>query len=150
MSSVPDGDWIIETKFDGYRILARVEGDEVRLYTRNGNDWTEKLQQVADCIAELGLTRAWLDGEIVVLNDAGIPDFNRLQNAIDNARTREIVMFVFDVPYLGDQDLRSVPLVARRQLLQELFDKRESSTVRFSQAFEVAPSQLWAPPATWG
>ncbi|MDP1205735.1 ATP-dependent DNA ligase, partial [Klebsiella pneumoniae] len=51
-------------------------------------------------------------------------------------------MFVFDVPYLGDQDLRSVPLVARRQLLQELFDKRESSTVRFSQAFEVAPSQL--------
>src|SRR5256885_14238814 len=68
-----------------------------------------------------------------VLNDAGIPDFNRLQNAIDNARTRDIVMFVFDVPYLGDQDLRSVPLVARRQLLQELFDKRESSTVRFSQ-----------------
>ena len=142
VSSVPDGDWIIETKFDGYRILARVEGGEVRLYTRNGNDWTEKLQQVADGIAELGLTRAWLDGEIVVLNDARIPDFNRLQNAIDNARTRDIVMFVFDVPYLGDQDLRSVPLVARRQLLQELFDKRESSTVRFSQAFEVAPSQL--------
>ncbi|MFD1709288.1 exodeoxyribonuclease III [Ottowia flava] len=97
VSSVPEGDWIIETKFDGYRILARVEGDEVRLYTRNGNDWTEKLQQVADGIAELGLTRAWLDGEIVVLNDAGIPDFNRLQNAIDNARTRDIVMFVFDV-----------------------------------------------------
>ena len=142
VSSVPEGDWIIETKFDGYRILARVEDEEVRLFTRNGNDWTEKLQQVADGIAELGLTRAWLDGEIVVLNDTGIPDFNRLQNAIDNARTRDIVMFVFDVPYLGDQDLRGVPLSARRQLLKELFDERENGTVRFSQAFEVAPSQL--------
>ena len=142
VSSVPEGDWIIETKFDGYRILARVEDDEVRLFTRNGNDWTEKLQQVASGIAELGLTRAWLDGEIVVLNDSGIPDFNRLQNAIDNARTRDIVMFVFDMPYLGDQDLRGVPLAARRQLLKELFDERENGVVRFSQAFEVAPSQL--------
>ena len=142
VSSVPEGEWIIETKFDGYRILARVEDEEVRLFTRNGNDWTEKLQQVADGIAELGLTRAWLDGEIVVLNDAGIPDFNRLQNAIDNARTRDIVMFVFDMPYLGDQDLRGVPLAARRQLLKELFDERENGIVRFSQAFEVAPSQL--------
>ena len=142
VSSVPEGDWIIEAKFDGYRILARVEDDEVRLFTRNGNDWTEKLQQVANDIAELGLTRAWLDGEIVVLNDAGIPDFNRLQNAIDNARTRDIVMFVFDMPYLGDQDLRGVPLAARRQLLKELFDERENGIVRFSQAFEVVPSQL--------
>lgn len=142
VSSVPEGDWIIETKFDGYRILARVDNDEVRLFTRNGNDWTDKLRQVADAIAEFGLTRAWLDGEIVVLNDAGIPDFNRLQNAIDNARTRDIVMFVFDMPYLGDQDFRGLPLAARRQLLKELFSERESDIVRFSQAFEVTPSQL--------
>jgi len=142
VSSVPEGEWIVETKFDGYRILARVEDDEVRLFTRNGNDWTAKLQLVADAVADLGLTRAWLDGEIVVLNDAGIPDFNRLQNAIDKARIRDVVMFVFDMPYLGDQDLRAVPLAGRRRLLKELFDGRESGIVRFSQAFEAAPSQL--------
>ncbi len=142
VSSVPEGDWVIETKFDGYRILARVEDNEVRLFTRNGNDWTGKLPQVAEGVAELGLTRTWLDGEIVVLNDAGIPDFNRLQNAIDNARSQDVVMFVFDMPYLGDEDLRAVPLSARRQLLKAVFDERESSTVRFSEAFEVAPSQL--------
>jgi len=142
VSSVPEGNWIIETKFDGYRILARVEGDEVRLFTRNGNDWTNKLQGVANAIAKLGVTRAWIDGEIVVLNDSGLPDFNRLQNAIDNARTRDVVFFAFDVPYLGDQDLRDVPLSARRQLLKELFNKRENNVVRFSPAYEVVPSQL--------
>lgn len=142
VSSVPEGDWIIETKFDGYRILARVEGDEVRLFTRNGNDWTDRLQGIADAVARLGVTRAWIDGEIVVLNDAGLPDFNRLQNAIDKARTRDIVFFAFDLPYLGDQDLRDVPLSARRQLLKELLDKRANSVARFSPAFEVAPSQL--------
>lgn len=141
-SSVPEGEWIIETKFDGYRILARIEDDEVRLFTRNGNDWTDKLQGVADAIADLGVTRAWIDGEIVVLNDAGVPDFNRLQNAIDNARTPDVVFFAFDVPYLGDQDLRDVPLSARRQLLKELFDARGNSVARFSPAFEVVPSQL--------
>jgi bifunctional non-homologous end joining protein LigD len=142
VSAVPEGDWIIETKFDGYRVLGRIDGDDVRIFTRNGNDWTEKLQPIADGLAQLGLTSAWLDGEIVVLNDAGIPDFNRLQNAIDNARTAEIVLFVFDVPFLGGMDLRSVPLVSRRKVLEELFAERESEIVRFSQAFEVAPAQL--------
>lgn len=142
VSTVPEGDWIIETKFDGYRVLGRIDGDDVRIFTRNGNDWTEKLQPIADGLAELGLTSAWLDGEIVVLNDAGIPDFNRLQNAIDNARTAEIVLFVFDVPFLGGMDLRSVPLASRRKVLEELFAERESEIVRFSQAFEVAPAQL--------
>ncbi|MFN9470336.1 non-homologous end-joining DNA ligase [Acidovorax sp.] len=142
VSAVPEGDWVIETKFDGYRVLGRIDGDDVRIFTRNGNDWTEKLQPIADGLAQLGLTSAWLDGEIVVLNDAGIPDFNRLQNAIDNARTAEIVLFVFDVPFLGGMDLRSVPLASRRNVLKQLFQERESEVVRFSQAFEVAPSQL--------
>ncbi|WP_436147511.1 DNA ligase D [Acidovorax sp. LjRoot194] len=142
VSAVPEGDWVVETKFDGYRVLARVEGDSVRIFTRNGNDWTAKLQSIADAVAELGLTSAWLDGEIVVLNDAGIPDFNRLQNSIDSAHTRDIVFFVFDVPFLGGMDLRAVPLVDRRAVLQQLLGERHSDTVRFSDAFDVAPAQL--------
>ncbi|RYF51831.1 MAG: exodeoxyribonuclease III, partial [Comamonadaceae bacterium] len=142
VASVPEGDWVIETKFDGYRVLARIEGDDVRIFTRNGNDWTDRLRSLADAINALGLSSGWLDGEIVVLNDAGVPDFNALQNSIDSARTRDIVMFVFDVPFLGDMDLRSTPLRARRSLLKNLFDERQSDTIRFSPAFEVAPAQL--------
>lgn len=142
VSSVPEGDWVIETKFDGYRVMARIDGDDVRIFTRNGNDWTDRLRPIADAVAQLGLTSAWLDGEIAVLNDAGIPDFNRLQNAIDSAEVSDIVLFVFDVPFLGDMDLRAVPLAGRRTVLKELFEERETATVRFSQSFEVPPAQL--------
>ncbi len=142
VSAVPEGDWVIETKFDGYRVLGRIDEDGVRIFTRNGHDWTDKLQPIADGLVQLGLTRAWIDGEIVVLNDAGVPDFSALQNAIDNARTGSIVMFVFDVPFLGDSDLRAVPLASRRAVLKELFEERQSDIIRFSPAFDVAPTQL--------
>ena len=142
VASVPAGDWIIETKFDGYRILARIDGDEVRLFTRKGHDWTDRLAPVAAAIGELGLSAAWLDGEMVVLNDAGVPDFNRLQNAVDSAQARDITLFVFDVPYLGDRDLRQVPLASRRAVLQALFEGRDSGAVRFSESFDVPPAQL--------
>jgi bifunctional non-homologous end joining protein LigD len=142
VSAVPSGDWVVETKFDGYRILARIDATGVRLFTRNGHDWTGKLEPVAREIAELGLDRAWLDGEIVVMNDAGVPDFNLLQNAIDNARTEDIELFVFDLPYLDGLDLREVPLVTRRAVLEELFEQRRSDIVRFSQSFEALPGQM--------
>ncbi len=143
VSSVPnDAAWIVETKFDGYRMLARIEGEDVRLLTRKGNDWTDKLRGLAAAVASLGLDEAWLDGEIVVLNESGMPDFNRLQNAIDNASTKDIVFFVFDLPFLGGLDLRRVPCITRRSVLKELFDERGADAVRFSQAFEVTPGQM--------
>ena len=98
-------------------MLARIEGSQTRLFTRNGHDWTDKLQPIADALAELGLDSAWLDGEIVVLNEAGIPDFNLLQNAIDNTRTANVEMFLFDVPFLGGKDIREVALASRRAAL---------------------------------
>ena len=142
MSSVPPGDWIVEGKFDGYRLMARIDAGKARLFTRNGHDWTGKLLPLAQAITDLGLDSAWLDGEIVVLNDAGVPDFNRLQNAIDNARTGDIQMFVFDVPFLAGMDLREVPLASRRAALRELFDSREAGIVRLSQSFDVSAGQL--------
>lgn len=142
VSSVPAGDWIVESKFDGYRVLARVAGDEVRLFTRNGNDWTGKLQPLACAVAALGLTQAWLDGEIVVFDDAGIPSLHRLQNAIDSAQAADIVLFLFDLPFLGDSDLRALPLRARRQVLEQLLDGRENAQLRLSQTLDAAPAQL--------
>jgi bifunctional non-homologous end joining protein LigD len=110
------GRWVFENKFDGYRLLARVERGAVRLFTRNGNDWTAKLPALADGIAALGWRSAWLDGEIVVAgrSGAGAGDFNALQNAFDLSRTQAIDYFVFDLPYFDGHDLRELPLSERR------------------------------------
>jgi bifunctional non-homologous end joining protein LigD len=91
---------------------------------------------------------AWLDGEIVVLNERGVPDFNRLQNAIDNARSKDIALFLFDLPFLGDTDLRAVPLRSRRAVLKDLLEGRKTDRVRFSEEFAVPPSEVLAAPAS--
>jgi bifunctional non-homologous end joining protein LigD len=142
-SGAPTGGvWIAENKFDGYRMLARISGAKARLITRNGNDWTDKLKTLAARVEALGVEAGWLDGEIVVLNEAGVPDFNMLQNAIDNSRSKDIVYFLFDLPFIGDTDLRKVPLVARRAVLKELMDGRATDHVKFSEAFDAPPAQL--------
>ncbi|WP_315126693.1 DNA ligase D [Comamonas antarctica] len=143
VDSVPDGHWIVESKFDGYRVLVRIEGDDIRIFTRNGNDWTDKFKPLAEAVAALGVNCAWLDGEIVVLDDAGVPNVHRLQNAIDHrTRNKDIVLFAFDLPFLGDSDLRALPLQARRGLLQQLLEGRESARLRFSPALEAPPGEL--------
>jgi bifunctional non-homologous end joining protein LigD len=138
------GEWLVESKLDGYRMLARIELGDVRLFTRNGHDWTHKLQAVADELGELGIKSGWIDGEIVVMNAQGVPDFNALQNAIDNHKAAEIVYFLFDVPFLGDMDLRAVPLVSRRAVLKELLQERkdERERIRFSETVDAPPTQL--------
>jgi bifunctional non-homologous end joining protein LigD len=118
-------------------LLARIDAAKVRLLTRNGNDWTDKMPQLARAVAQLGIERAWLDGEIVVLNHEGVPDFNALQNALDERRSQAIVYFVFDVPFLRDQDLRAVPLEARRSVLAGLFNGVVNPRVRLSTTIDA-------------
>jgi len=131
--------WTYEIKFDGYRMLARIDGKSIRLVTRNGNDWTDKLPALESALAKMKLPPGWYDGEIVVMNDHGIPSFQALQNAFDHTRTDNIVYFLFDVPYCNGYDLRAVPLHERRALLATLLDKPDPK-VRLSDAFE-APQQ---------
>ena len=111
------GAWSYEIKFDGYRILTRLQNGQARLYTRNGNDWTNKLKGLAGELERLPVGDAWLDGEVVVLDDKGVPSFNALQNAFDRSREQSIVYFVFDVMYLDDEDLRKQPQSARSAVL---------------------------------
>lgn len=133
----PAGEWLYEIKFDGYRILARVRDGDVRLFTRNGHDWTAKLPQQARAIAALGMQDGWLDGEAVVLNDDGLPDFQALQNAFDVGRSDDILYFLFDLPFLDGHDLRQQPLEQRRAELKKLLGRRRSGPLRFSEAFAV-------------
>lgn len=140
--TLPSGTgWIIETKFDGYRILARISDARVTLFTRNGHDWTRKMGSLAAEIEKLDISEGWLDGEIVVLRD-GVPDFNALQNAIDGHRNDAIVYFAFDLPYWEGRDLRSLPLVQRRAHLAALVAER-AERVRFSEAFDAPPAQIF-------
>ena len=137
--------WVVENKFDGYRLLARVDGKKVQLFTRNGHDWTSKLKGIAAALGALPLRSGWLDGEIVVMNANGVPDFNALQNSIDNSKTKDVLYFIFDLPFHDGMDLRQVPLVARRAKLQEMFaNVGGEATIRFSQSFDVAPVQMLA------
>jgi bifunctional non-homologous end joining protein LigD len=137
-----EGEWLIENKFDGYRLLARSSAGKVRLFTRQGNDWTARLKPLAEALQALDLGPCWLDGEIVVLNDQGVPDFNRLQNAIDNARTLDIVFFLFDLPFIGRYDLRAVPLKSRRAALQQLLEGRATERIRLSDTLPSTPAEV--------
>ncbi len=136
------GDWIYEVKFDGYRLLARIDGEDVRLFTRNGNDWTSRMKPLRDEVAALKLPSGWLDGEIVMMNGEGNPDFQALQGAFDSARTRDIVYFVFDLPHFAGHDLTAAPLVERRRVLETALSGKASEHVRFSEAFDAPVADL--------
>jgi bifunctional non-homologous end joining protein LigD len=135
-------EWLFEIKFDGYRLLTRIEGADIRLFTRNGNDWTSRLGGLHKTLKKMKLPSGWYDGEIVVLNDKGVPDFGDLQNAFDVESTANIVYFVFDAPYLDGRDIRQLPLVERRALLQAAIGKKPSDIVRFSEVFAAPPESI--------
>ncbi len=138
------GDWLYEIKFDGYRMLTRIEDTDIRFITRNGHDWTDRLSRLTKAVVAIPAQNAWLDGEAVVLDEAGRPDFNLLQNAFDRRSTADVVMFYFDLLWLDGDDLRSQPLRARRDLLRELLAKIDEPAIRFSDDFAQDPQSLLA------
>ncbi|MEX3934681.1 DNA ligase D [Paraburkholderia phymatum] len=139
VDSAPAGDdWFYEIKFDGYRVLARIDHhakEPVKVFTRAGNDWTTKFRKQAQAFARIGLDCAWLDGEAVVLDSNGVPSFQLLQNAFDANRPQDITLYLFDLPYLNGYDLRGVPLVQRRAILHALMETVDDDTLRFSDDF---------------
>ncbi len=141
----PDAaEWLCEIKFDGYRMLVRNDASGARLFTRNGHDWSLKLRPLQTAFEDLKLPPGWYDGEVVVPNDAGIPDFGALQQAFDTQQTHDVVLYLFDLPYVAGHDLRNAPLQARRLLLQRLLAASPSDHVRFSEAFEADAASVVA------
>ncbi|MBX8600472.1 DNA ligase D [Pseudomonas cichorii] len=133
----PEGDWLYEIKFDGYRILARLHDGDVKLLSRNGNDWTDRMPQLASALKALKLKDSWLDGEVVVLDSQGLPDFQALQNAFETGRSQDILYYLFDAPFLKGQDMRERPVEERREALRQVLDKQKSTLLRYSDAFRV-------------
>ena len=137
-------DWLFEIKYDGYRLLARIAGSDIKLLTRNGNDWTHRLEALAQALLKMKLPPGWYDGEIVVMEADGRPDFGALQRAFDGENTADIVYYLFDLPFFDGADLRQLPLEARRQLLQAALGKAASPSVRFSAQFDASMHDLMA------
>ena len=123
----PEGDdWLHEIKLDGYRILARIERGTAQLSTRRGNDWTARAPSVTRALAALPVKNAVLDGELVSLRDDGVTDFQSLQNALSEGRTDRLVYFAFDLLFLNGLDLRSLPLIERKEALSLLLTRAKA------------------------
>jgi bifunctional non-homologous end joining protein LigD len=122
VSTPPAGDdWVHEIKLDGYRILCRIDAGEVRLISRNGKDWSARFAEIAEAAASLPIESALLDGEVVVLDEAGRSDFQALQNvATAGAQQRNLFYFAFDLLHLEGRDITGLPLLKRKALLATL------------------------------
>lgn len=142
VETAPAGDWRYEIKFDGYRMMARIDNGEVKLFTRNGHDWTSKLPRQAEALASLALESAWLDGEVIAADDEGVPSFQILQNAFESGKSQAIVFYLFDMPYLNGVDLREVPVEERRAALAQVVERSEDDIIRFSEDFGEEASDL--------
>jgi len=128
--------WGHEIKFDGYRVQLRVEHGEATLKTRKGLDWTGQFAAIA---REGGvLPDLLIDGEIVALDHAGVPDFSTLQAAIADGKTDDLVFFAFDLLFADGLDLRRLPLRERKARLQQVLEARtgKGKRIRFVAHFE--------------
>ena len=136
MKAPPSGDeWLHELKFDGYRMLCRIDRGKVRFLSRNGKDWTAKFSTVGAAAKLLPATTAMLDGEIVLVDAQGRSSFQKLQRALGKGITKGLVYEVFDLIYLDGFDLTRVPLKKRKALLKEICGGKRD-LLRYSEHLE--------------
>ncbi|QEN85289.1 DNA ligase D [Labrys sp. KNU-23] len=143
VAKAPAGpDWIHEIKFDGYRLQARIEAGRVKLLTRSGLDWTGKFgKPILAALQALPIGSALIDGELVVEAGTGASDFSSLQADLSEGRSDRLVYYGFDLIYLDGYDLRALPLIRRKALLQGLLaDARPE--IRFSDHFEESGAMV--------
>lgn len=146
--SPPEGEeWLHEIKWDGYRILVTVAAGEVRLWSRNALEWTDRLPEIREALEGLRLDSASLDGELIAGSGAQ-EDFNLLQATLSGERQGRLTLVLFDVLQLQGVDVANAPLIERKTLLQDLL-KGASPQLAFSAhvdtdgetAFRVAAEQ---------
>lgn len=122
VKTAPEGeDYLYELKYDGYRIMAFLEGNSVRMVSRNGNDYTNSFRDIASSIISWAAGRAMvLDGEMVITDTSGRTDFHALQNYIRSPRGKNLTYIIFDLLALNGEDLRRRPLIDRKEMLEAL------------------------------
>jgi bifunctional non-homologous end joining protein LigD len=121
-TKVPAGpDWLHEIKHDGYRLIVQRDGARVRLFTRNGHDWSDRFPLIVEAALQNKQQHFVIDGEAVLLDDDGVSDFNGLHSRRHND---QIKLYAFDIMALEGDDLRSLPLHLRKEKLARLLARR--------------------------
>lgn len=124
-------EWLFEIKWDGYRAIAEVEDQHVKLYSRNSLSFNQRFPVIIKALQQLHV-EAVFDGEIVVLDKQGKSNFQALQNYQKTGKGN-LCYYIFDLLYYGGHDLRSLPLLQRKQLLKSLLSSSKELTIRFSE-----------------
>ena len=131
--------WVHEIKFDGYRVQVHLRDAAVKVFTRRGNDWTNRFRKIAADAWHINAGSAIIDGEVVVPAEDGTTDFSVLQNEL-KGRTKKIVMVAFDLLHLNGYDLRNLPLFERQALLKKILAETD---IQFSESFEVDGHEMY-------
>ena len=140
ITKVPSGErWLHEIKFDGYRVQLHLANNEIKVYTRRGNDWTNRFKKIADDGWHINAGSAIIDGEVVVPAADGTTDFSVLRNEL-KGRSTKMVMVAFDLLYLNGYDLRKLPLIERKAHLKKLI---ADTDVQFSDSFEIDGREMF-------
>ena len=126
-----DPDYIFELKHDGFRALAYIEGDECKLVSRNSNQF-KSFDSLKKSLDKFPVRNAILDGEIVCLDSHGVSQFNVLFS-----RRGKPFFYAFDLLWLDGQDLRSLPLIERKQRLHELIKRSRFEQIIYAQHIET-------------
>ena len=116
--------WIHEVKHDGFRVIARKDGDRVRLYSRQGKDLTQRFPMIVEAMAQL--PSCTVDGEAIACDDSGVPSFNLL---LHRKRDDRVFLYAFDLIELDGEDLRREPLEQRKIELRRLLADTETALV---------------------
>jgi bifunctional non-homologous end joining protein LigD len=130
----PEGDsWLHEIKFDGYRLMAAIEGESIRLLTRSGLNWTGRFPGIAEAFENFPAKSALVDGEAVVEDENGVSRFSALQEALSERKTASAaVFFAFDLLYLDGYNLREAALDDRKDILAKLLSSNRHPSLRYS------------------
>jgi bifunctional non-homologous end joining protein LigD len=129
-SQPPSGEpWLHEIKHDGFRVIARKDGDRVRLYSRPGNDLTKRFPLIVEALARLRARSCIIDGEAVACGDDGIASFDRIRYRRHDAG---VFLYAFDLVELDGDDLRRDPLVVRKATLASVL-ARAAPGLRFNE-----------------
>ena len=140
---IPDeGEWISEIKFDGYRMVARLENGKVQLFSRNGLPWTAKLPEIAKALGRLPAKQAWLDGEVVAVEPEGRSSFSLLKQALSEKRTSGLVYYLFDILHLDGSDLAACRQDDRKRVLHGLLGPSPPSRLLYSDHVEGITDQI--------
>jgi bifunctional non-homologous end joining protein LigD len=126
-TTVPAGpDWLHEIKHDGYRLIVHRDGKRVRLFTRNGHDWSDRYPMIVEAALRNRTSSFVVDGEAVLLGVDGISDFNGLHS---RKHDDEVQLYAFDILMREREDLRPLPLHLRKNHLAKMLQRRDDGII---------------------